>query len=210
MARRADHLERDAVEVRLASGHGPQAPKGLIRPSELEQAGTQFELRLRIRRIGGRGSLQVFGSKQKLAFVEQDNAHAVVRARMLRRDRERLGIGGLGFGSIASRVVNAAEKDRQLGHSRRELEPLRDHRYRFVDPTRRKQHKAEFVKGSRIGRSSLRRAPEADESIVRASALSQGNGELCLDGWILVGSRRSLERSDGLPWMTLQQQRATK
>jgi hypothetical protein len=66
------------------------------------------------------------------------------------------------------------------------------------------------VKGSRIGRSSLRRALEADESIVRASALSQGDGELRLDGWILAGSCRSLERSDGLPWMTLQQQRATK
>ena len=66
------------------------------------------------------------------------------------------------------------------------------------------------MKGSRIGRSSLRRAPEVDESIVRASAPSQGNGELRLDGWILAGSCRSLERSDGLPWMALQQQRATK
>ena len=66
------------------------------------------------------------------------------------------------------------------------------------------------MKGSRIGRSSFRRAPKPGKSIVRASALSQGDGELRLDGWILVGSYCSLERSDGLPWMALQQQRATK
>ena len=66
------------------------------------------------------------------------------------------------------------------------------------------------MKGSRIGRSSLRRAPEPGKGIVRASSLSQGDGELRLDGWILASSCRSLERSNGLSCMALQQQRATK
>ena len=75
----------------------------------------------------------MFSRKRKLAVVEEDNAHAVVRVRMPWRDRKRLGIGGLGFGPVASSMVNATEKDGQFGHSRRELEPLSDHRYRFVD-----------------------------------------------------------------------------
>ena len=75
----------------------------------------------------------MFSSEQKLAVVEQDNAHAVVRARMLRRDRERLAVGSLGFAPVASSMMNAPEKDGQFGHSRRELKPLSDHRYRFVD-----------------------------------------------------------------------------
>jgi hypothetical protein len=89
---------------------------------------------LRIAWIAGQGPFQVFSSEQKLAVVKQNNAHAVVRARMPRCDRERVGIGGLGFGQVASSVMNATEKDGQFGHSRRKLEPLSDHRYRFVDP----------------------------------------------------------------------------
>jgi hypothetical protein len=194
----------------LAPGHGPQAPKGIVRPSKLEQAGSEFEARLRIARIAGQRPFQMFRSKQKLAVVEQDHAHAVVRVRMPWRDRKRLGISGLGFGPVALSMMNAPEKDEQFRHSGRELKPLSDHRYRFVDPRQREQQEAEFVKGSRIGRSSLRRAPKPGKSIVRASALSQGDGELRLHGWILAGSYCSLERSDGLSWMALQQQRATK
>ena len=66
------------------------------------------------------------------------------------------------------------------------------------------------MKGGWIGRSSLRRPLEPGKGIVRAPALAQGDRELRLDARILAGSCRSLERSDGLSWMALQQQRATK
>ena len=115
------------------TGSWSQIFERLVRAPELEQADTELDAGLQVTRICGQRPAQVLGRRRMLAVVDQHGAYAVLRARMVRRDRKRAGIGGFGLRALALHMVDAAELDPQFDRSRQRLEPVLDRRDGFVE-----------------------------------------------------------------------------
>ena len=98
--------------------------------------GPANEAGLHVRGIAGECPLQVFGRLRVLGVIGQHHAHAVVRTRMVRCNRQCLRKRGLGFCPIASTLMNDAEQERQFDRSGCQLDPVFDHRDGLLDASR--------------------------------------------------------------------------